>query len=134
MTSDALKLRKRVYVAGPYSAPDPVENTYRAIYIGDLLWRMGYVPFVPHLSHFWHRIRPHTWAEWLEYDLQWVLACHAVLWMSGDSPGADREAVFARAAMIPVYLTVAQLLQGLPPSDPEAAGRILAAWKGMDGR
>lgn len=50
---------KKVYIAGPYTKPDPCINTHNAIMVGEQVWSAGMVPFVPHLTHFWHTIKPH---------------------------------------------------------------------------
>ena len=45
--------RSLVFVAGPYSDPDPDEvhnNTLRAVLVGCLASDLGFVPFIPHLQ------------------------------------------------------------------------------------
>lgn len=40
-----------VYIAGPYTNPDPVANTHNAIKIADQLYVDGVcVPIIPHLT------------------------------------------------------------------------------------
>lgn len=80
-----------IYVAGPYTKPEPVENVHRMIRIGDALWDLGVVPIVPHLSLLWQMVRPREYEEWLEYDLHIMARCDAVLRVPGKSLGADRE-------------------------------------------
>jgi hypothetical protein len=91
-----------IYVAGPYTKPDPVENTHRIIHIADALWDLGVVPVVPHLTLFWHFLRPRTYEEWLHYDLHLMARCDAVLRVPGASNGADGEVSFALAHCQPV--------------------------------
>lgn len=43
----------RVYIAGPYSKGDVLENVRKAVLMGTELFKMGYAPYVPHLTHFW---------------------------------------------------------------------------------
>lgn len=69
----------KVYIAGPYTRPDPCINTNEAIRIADKLMSFGFVPFVPHLSHFWHTLAPKSYKAWIEYDLHWVAVCNAIL-------------------------------------------------------
>lgn len=48
----------RVYVAGPYTKPDPRINTHNAIKAAAELMDAGYAPYVPHLNHLWHTVAP----------------------------------------------------------------------------
>jgi hypothetical protein len=91
-----------VYLAGPYTHPDPVANTRRMIKIADALLRLPVTPLVPHLSLLWHLVRPRSYQFWLEYDLQLVARADAVLRVPGRSEGADAEVTHARQLHIPV--------------------------------
>jgi len=85
---------KLVYLAGPYTSPDPIENTNEAIKLADDLYVESggiIVPIIPHLTAFWHLIRPHEYAHWLEYDLKVMSRCDAVYRWGGESSGADGE-------------------------------------------
>lgn len=97
----------KVYIAGPYSRsvqyPDMAVNVRRAILAADVVLVHGDVPFVPHLTHFWHLLSPKEYEVWLRYDKQWLLACDALLRLDGDSPGADREEEWATAAGMVVW-------------------------------
>jgi|SRR6185312_5997538 len=104
----------RVYVAGPYTRPDPIENTHRAIRVGDDLLSLGYIPFIPHLTAFWHLLRPRPYQEWLDYDLEWVRVCGVLLRLPGESSGADTEVAFARCLDIPVVHSVDELQRRFP--------------------
>lgn len=99
-----------VYVAGPYSG-DEEANTDQAIAAGEMILAGGYYPYVPHLSHFWHERHPHTYTEWLEFDMAWLARCDALVRLPGESPGAEREVAFARSAAIPVFHGVEQFLR-----------------------
>lgn len=94
---------KRIYVAGPYTLGDVAQNVATAIKAGDDLLDLGYVPFVPHLTHFWHMLRPRLYPEWVRYDLQWLPFCDGLLRLPGDSDGADREVQKATELGIPVF-------------------------------
>lgn len=89
---DTLK-RKFVYVAGPYTHPDPVENTHRAARVGMAIYEHtdDLVPFVPHLSLLWHAICPRPAQFWYELDLAQMAHCQAIVRLPGASDGADRE-------------------------------------------
>ena len=94
---------KRIYVAGPYSHGDVALNIHRAVEAGDKLLRMGHAPFIPHLTGFWHMMFPQEYERWLEYDKAWLLVCDALYRLPGDSPGADREVLWAWGAGIRVF-------------------------------
>lgn len=104
-----MKRRLKVYVAGPYTKPDPVENVRKAILAADELWSLGYTPFVPHLTHLWHLVSPHPYEHWLEYDNEFLPCCHAVLRLPGESSGADKECRLAESLSVPVFDSIAGL-------------------------
>ncbi len=120
-------LRIRVYVAGPISKGDVVENVRRGIEAGLALLKAGYAPFIPHLSHLANPsalVGTLDYEAWLSLDFSWVAACHAVLRLSGFSEGADREVAFATANRIPVYTSIPELVADLPSygGDPRFDG------------
>jgi hypothetical protein len=93
-----------VYVAGPYSQPDPVENMNKAVHIANGLLATGEVtPYIPHLSGFWHAITPKPYDFWLAYDLEIMARCDAVFRFTGESAGADKEVIQAAEWDIPVF-------------------------------
>lgn len=102
--------RLRVYIAGPYTKPDPCVNTNRACRVWDDLWHLGFAPFCPHWSHFQHTMRPLPYADWLAFDLEWLPACDALLRLDGESSGADAEVEAARKIGMPVVHSVEELL------------------------
>lgn len=85
----------RIYIAGPYTRPDPPTNVATAIRVAERVWAHGDIPFVPHLTMFWQFYREHSYEEWLEYDLHWLSQCEALLRIPGESAGADRETIYA---------------------------------------
>lgn len=99
----------RVYVAGPYTKPDPCANTHAAIQVGSELLDLGYAPFLPHLSHLWHTVKPRPYQDWLALDFEWLPACDVVFRMPGDSSGADQEVALAKKLGIPVVHSVDEL-------------------------
>lgn len=101
--------RLMVYVAGPYTNPDPCANTHRAVRMGQYLWERGYCPFVPHLSHFWHTMIPNPYQMWLDLDILWLEKCDVLLRLDGESSGADKEEEHARKIGIPVVYTIDEL-------------------------
>jgi hypothetical protein len=99
---------RTIYIAGPYTTPDPCENTHIAIGVAENLISLG---FVPHLTHFWHTMRPHTYDFWLQYDLVWMEKCDAVFRIEGASIGADREVARAKELGIPVFNSYSMLVE-----------------------
>ncbi len=99
---------KRVYIAAPYTDPDPVINTREAVMAGEEVLRQttDWVPFVPHLFHLWHLISPHPYPFWMQMDGDWMLACQALIRRGGPSKGADEDMGLAVSLGIPVFLTL----------------------------
>lgn len=104
MDSQAFLRRPLVYVAAPYTRPDPVENTHLLIAEVNQIAEEGIVtPIAPHLTLLWHLVRPQPLEFWYAYDLAIVARCDAVLRLPGDSTGADEEVRFADERGIPVF-------------------------------
>lgn len=103
---------KLVYLAGPYSKPDPVENMHRAIKIADGLLDVC-VPFIPHLTGTWHMVSPKPYPEWLALDLAYLARCDAVYRFDGESSGADGEVNHALELGIPIFHSEASLREWL---------------------
>lgn len=104
---EKLKTRKiKVYVAGPYTKGDVALNVKNAIITGDKLSELGYIPFIPHFSHFWHMLLPHGYQFWMDYDKQWLLSCDCLLRIPGESSGADQEIKDAVQNGIKVFYSI----------------------------
>ncbi len=100
----------RVYVAGPYSNGDVALNVREAITVGNELYDNGFIPFIPHFTHFWHMIFPRPYESWLAYDDEWLVCCDCVLRLPGFSNGADKEVDHARQIGLPIYDSIGALL------------------------
>jgi hypothetical protein len=92
-----------VYVTGPYTVPDPDVNTVAAISIANSLLDLGFAPFVPHFSHYWNRLFPRDYEEWMQLDFTWLSVCNAMFWLPGISSGRDRESALAVNEGIPIF-------------------------------
>lgn len=97
--------RPLVYVAAPYTNPDPVANTNKLIHAVDRLVDDGLVtPLAPHLTLLWHVVSPRPLEFWYAYDLATLARCDACYRLPGPSSGADKEVEFAKGRGIPVFL------------------------------
>lgn len=99
----------KVYIAGPYSGGDVMTNISSILHIADVLMRENFVPFVPHLSGFWHFHSYKEYDTWLEYDLEWLEACDVVYRCYGESPGADKEVAHAEKLGIPIVSSMHEI-------------------------
>lgn len=102
----------RVYVAGPYSIGNQEFNAKSMIDTSQMLLTLGYTPYCPLLTHWWHLEHPLEWAEWMRYHLKWLNVCDCLYRMAGESVGADIEVEYAKKIGIPVYYNMDQLLYG----------------------
>lgn len=93
----------RIYVAGPIRLGDVGLNLNLAIQWADWLLDNGFAVFLPHTQFLWEIVSPKEPDVWLEHDLEWLPLCHAVLRLSGESEGADKETGTARESGIPVF-------------------------------
>lgn len=101
----------RIYIAGPYSKGDVALNVKAAIYAGDYVARLGHIPFIPHLTHFWHLIISHEYEFWMKQDLYWLEMCDALLRLDGESSGADREVENAKFCGMKIYYSIYDIPQ-----------------------
>ena len=99
----------RIYVAGPYSKGETAINVRNAILTGDRLLELGHIPFVPHLTHFWHYISPKPWDVWLKIDRDWLCVCDAILRLPGESEGADLEVAEAKRLGMLIYYSLDEI-------------------------
>ena len=122
----------RVYVSGPYTHGDPLQNVKTAMAVAGALLDVGHAPYVPHLSHFLHLHQQRSYEDWMTLDLAYLAVCEALIRIPGFSPGADREVAEAERLRIPVYSSVEEFLGALAvrgrPQDymtiTEAAGYL----------
>ena len=102
---------KYVYVAGPYTNGDTEWNVKMAMIAADKLAQAGFIPFVPHLSHFWHLYIPHDYQFWMDLTSAWLERCDCALRLPGESPGADKEITMAMKLRIPVFFSPEHLIE-----------------------
>lgn len=100
---------RTVYLAGPYSG-DEEHNTKVAIALADMASNYGFIPFIPHLFHFWNEQHPHDYEFWMRMDEMWISKCDALLYYE-MSPGADRDVAVASRLGKPIFNSLAELIQ-----------------------
>lgn len=100
-------MKPLVYIAGPYTNPDPVANTRLAIQTGMRLYKTGLAAVeIPHLSLLSHIVTPQDLDFWYEFDLDKLAHCHFLWRMEGASTGADAEVEYALKLSIPSFFEV----------------------------
>ncbi len=134
-------MRRRVYVAGPLSDPDPAirrQNVERAQRATAALIRAGYAPLCPHLSHWMDPNDELGYENWLAVDFAWVAVADAVFRLAGPSPGTEREVALAAELGIPVVSTIAELEEVLclfpPATHPDSASAAAPSPSAPKGR
>ena len=101
----------KVYIAGPYTSGDQAVNVANAVKVADKLFKQGFIPYIPHLMHFWHMICPHEYDEWMMLDIEWLATCDLFFRLPGESPGADVEERKAVDRCIPVFYNMDKLVR-----------------------
>lgn len=84
-------MKPLIYIAGPYTHPDPVENTHKTIHAAEEVESLGAAIVIPHLSLLWHIVSPAPIERWYERDLAIMHRCDALVRLPGNSSGADAE-------------------------------------------
>lgn len=103
-----------VYIAGPISLPDPIENTHHAIRLG-LRLRDAYdiAVLIPHATITCHLVDPRPIDYWYRFDLDQLAHCDALYRIPGASVGADAEVRYAQERGLPVFFEERELGQWL---------------------
>ena len=99
----------KIYIGGPYSKGDTVLNVRNAVMAAEQVLRRGHIPYIPHLTMLWHFISPHEYQFWLDYDIEWLRLCDALLRLPGESSGADKEVALSEGLGKPVYYSVHEI-------------------------
>lgn len=75
------------------------------------LMDLGFIPFVPLLSHFQHMMFPRPYEDWLKLDIVWLESCDCLLRLPGESKGADKEVRCAFDLGIPFFATIEEIVE-----------------------
>ena len=100
--------RKKIYIAAPYTSA-PVDNTRRVMEVADKVLEMGYLPYLPHLSLLWDLHSPKSYSFWLNYHIEWLKDCDALLRLDGESVGANKEIRVAEKFGLPLFYSLEEL-------------------------
>lgn len=106
-----MKTKGFIYVAGPYTKGDVAVNVKNAVMVGNNLRSLGFTPFIPHLTHFWHLIQPHDIDYWYAYDMEWLEKCDALFRIKGESTGADLEESVAYEIGTPIFYSFEEIMR-----------------------
>jgi nucleoside 2-deoxyribosyltransferase len=94
-----------IYIAGPYTSPDAVLNTHKAVKAAlSLRDAADCAVLIPHVTLLAHAIDPRDIDYWYSFDIDQMEHCDAVWRLDGPSTGADREVDHAFAMGMPVFL------------------------------
>lgn len=103
-------MKARIYIAGPYTQGDVAVNVRNAYEMANRLADLGFAPYVPHATHFWHMLFPREYEFWLALDNEYLPFCEAVLRIPGTSNGADKEVDLARSLGLPIFASVDEVV------------------------
>lgn len=114
---------KRVYVAGPYNAPDVI-GVLRNMRVGikacvKLLQEYNVAPFCPWIDYQFSLQEEIPLEKYWEYSMAWLLAADAVYLLPywWKSPGSIQEIEEAKANGIPVFEDMGALEDWLRTQD-----------------
>ena len=110
-------MRRKVYIASPYTLGDVAMNVKRQIDVSNELIDLGFLPFAPLLFHFQHMVHPRSHEQWMDVDLGWLAHCDVVLRLDGESKGADIEVARAKELGIPVMYNLSELMESYKSID-----------------
>lgn len=103
-----MDIRKRIYVAGAYSADNVIqvlENIKRGNKVAAYFMKKGYAPFSPWLDYQFQFFQNLSFEDYYEYSIAWLLAsdCMFVLSKYENSKGTLNEIEIAKENNIPVF-------------------------------
>jgi len=101
----------KVFISSPYTLGDKLENVENSLKVADELMDKGITPFAPLLNHYQDLILPRPEKDWMDWDIEWMLTCDAVLRLPGESKGADNEVRIAKAHKIPIFYDIDKLIK-----------------------
>jgi len=106
-------MKLRVYIACPYTLVNQNRYVRNSIHAAELVVKLGGLPFIPLLNHFWDMVCPHPYDFWLNYSIKWLEVCHIFFRIPGESKGADIEEEIAKRHGLTICRTVEELEKAL---------------------
>ncbi len=106
----SISSKKRVFIASPYTKPDPCINVnISSKVLSDLLDDGKCIPVTMLWTHFFHSIHPRSYESWLFYCMSFIPICDAMLVLPGESSGKDREVEIAKSLGKPIFYSKEEL-------------------------
>ncbi len=107
-----------IYISGPMAvAPGSsyTANIRRGIDAAEAIERLWGIPYLPHTQALWGIVYPgKPESTFMERDLAFVDACHALVRIPGESKGADIEERLALEIGKPIFHVVLEPNDGQP--------------------
>jgi hypothetical protein len=104
-------MRRRIYISGPLtSSGNVLDNLDRAMSAARALIAAGFAPLCPHLTYHVDPGEEIPHATWMAIELPWVSVAEGVLRLPGESLGADLEVARAEEQGVPVFKSIADLV------------------------
>ena len=119
------EIGKHIYVAGPYKSRSlQATNQHISDMSGacELLLNYGFIPFFPHLYHFWDLIATRPEDKWMKLCCAWIDRCDIFTYLQTyiqyeNSIGVEIEYNLASKLGLPIYPfndLIKLLLEGKP--------------------
>ena len=103
-------MKKKIYIASPYTLGDIGANIKAQMDATEELYKLGFAVYAPVVHmHFQHIAYQHDWNFWMSQCYEWLEVCDAVLRLKGVSEGADLEMKYAESKGIPVFRSIVDL-------------------------
>jgi Domain of unknown function (DUF4406) len=100
---------KLIFIAGPYTSGNLDTNVQKAINAAEQLAQNDFVPYVPHLSRYWHDEYNHPKEFWMKVHQEYIFRCDAMLMLPGNSVGTIEEKKYAEKLNKPVFHSITSL-------------------------
>lgn len=100
-------MKPLIYIAGPYTNGDVIQNVRTACEAWRHLWETGRcTPICPHWTMLQHFYSPMQVDQWYAYDRAVLARCDALVRLPGHSGGAQMEVSDAEALGLKVFFTL----------------------------
>lgn len=116
-------MQKKVYIIAPLTNGETEDNITifknidNALDTAETLLKMGLIPYVPHLTYFWHAKYQHDHNFWLTFDCHWMNVCDIGFRLAGESKEGDIEEKYFWQRGVPVFYSLEVLTRWLTLSN-----------------